>query len=659
MDLLKFYPLTWHYNKYNNKLYCKGLSDKREYVKISINLSSTFLLTSIDKIDPNDLEEIKSNYNCESCKISDVSDNTLILRNPIINSRDNWISIDSDPYGKVTSFFEYNNINPYEPFIIKRYGVMDKYNLINENQIIKTDIKNNTNLLRRIFWDIEVVTPRKEFVYAKYIDNHIISISMILQSFNSEGIEEIKSYFIYWGSYDVKNQNFESIRFSNEADVIHKFFKIIDDFSPDRMYTFNGDSFDTPYIIERCNIHSIIPKNIKFISKRIKGRFQWETVKVFNTPDIEHFDIIRIMLKFYPGLPNYKLETIGNLFIGEGKTGLDIEEMFRSFYTQSEEGMESLANYSVKDSVLLMRLNKKLKFDDLLENVANSCGILTSEILDINDDILVDKCAYIVDPGSYNLSGEIVKNNFFTKIIQQVIYKDIHIYDYSIYYSIEMQRYENKFNYDISIKSLELPAKVKSNLYWSKYFIRGPEKTYINELITQNDNIIEMSDINLKSVGPVRDLLDGSLILINKYTHYLQLGKISFVARNLDGLIIKSGTSKVLKPTFKMALDYLDSVINYIFDQTNKIPEYQLEMGKLNDYLIETKLKDIDEYPNGSDKYILAYQFDQRISTWTKVKYYMTINGPILKDLYKGEELNISYYEKELNPIKKLLKYKK
>ncbi len=33
---------------------------------------------------------------------------------------------------------------------------------------------------------------------------------------------------------------------------------------------------------------------------------------------VEHVDILRVMLKFYPGLPNYKLETIGSLFLGEG-----------------------------------------------------------------------------------------------------------------------------------------------------------------------------------------------------------------------------------------------------------------------------------------------------------------------------------------------------
>jgi len=647
--------LTWYYNKKYEQLLCKGLIDKKEYLTIKINLSSTFLLTSIDKIDPNDLNDISDNYNPTSVKISDISQNTIILRNPIIKSRDNWISIESDPYGKITSFFEYN-INPYEPFLIKNLNINFD---INERQIIKTDIKRDPNILRRIYWDIEVVTPRKEFVYAKYIDNHIIAISLILQSYDQEGKEIIKPYFLYWGSYDVKNTDFLSIKYSKEADVILKFFEIIEEFQPDRMYTFNGDSFDIPYVIERCKIHDIIPKNIKFVSKRIKGRFQWETVKIFDTPNIEHFDIIRIMLKFNQGLPNYKLDTIGKLFIGEGKTGLDIEEMFKSFYIQSAEGMESLAKYSVKDSILLMQLNKKLNFDELLEKVSNSCGIIASDILDSSDETLVNKCAFMVDPGSYNLSGQIIKNNFFTDIKQNVLYKDIHIYDYSIYYSIEMQRYENKFNYDLSIRSIELPAKVKSNLYWSKYFIRGTEETYINALIRENKNIVEMSDINIKSIGPINELLEGSLILLNRYTHYLQLGKVSFVARNLDGVIIKSGTSKVLKPTFKMALNYLDQVINYLFDQNDKIPKYQVEMGKLDDYLIETKLKDIDEYANGTDKYILAYQFNERISTWTKVKYYMTKSGPKLKDIYDGEELNIDYYEKELKAIKKLLKYKK
>ena len=149
--LYKFYPLTWYYNKKYEQLLCKGLIDKKEYLTIKINLSSTFLLTSIDKIDPNDLNDISDNYNPTSVKISDISQNTIILRNPIIKARDNWISIESDPYGKITSFFEYN-INPYEPFLIKNLNINFD---INERQIIKTDIKRDPNILRRIYWDIE------------------------------------------------------------------------------------------------------------------------------------------------------------------------------------------------------------------------------------------------------------------------------------------------------------------------------------------------------------------------------------------------------------------------------------------------------------------------------------------------------------------------
>ena len=675
MNLHKFYPLTWYldrrghqdqgFSDTNEILYCKGLLENGKQIILKINLGSTKILISSEKIEVSDLEDVSSTYSASKILISQINPNAIILRNPIISSMDNWISIETDPVGRVTSFFQIKGINPYDPFLIEIKEGMKGEVELHESKIIKRlDIPMASHNLKRIYWDIEVVTPRKEFVYAKYIDNHIISISLIFQN----GDKKI-SYFLYWGTYEVINKDFTSIIFSKESDMIIRFFELIVEFSPDRMYTYNGDSFDIPYLIERCTLHDIIPpKNFKFVNKRIKGRFQWENVKAFDTKSIEHFDILRIMLRFYPGLINYRLETIARLFLGEGKTGLEIEEMFKSFYIQSSTGIEDLAKYSVKDSLLLLKLNEKLKFDKLMETISNSCGVICSQILDLYDYELINKCAFMVDPGSYSLFGEKSEHQINTNSVikQNYLYKDIYVYDYSIYYSIEMQRYQSKFNHELSNRSLELHSKLKADLYWSKYFVKeeSTEGNYISQLKLLNfDNIIEITDITIKSIGPMKDLIEGSLALLNRYSYYLQLGKLSYAAREaIDGSIIKAGTKKELKPTFKMSKDYLDQVLNYLFSDRSsglELPEYYVEDGTFEDYEIDIKLKDIDEYPVGSDKWKLASQFNQKIKTWTRVKYYMTVNGPILKELYNSEVLETDFYEKELKNIKKLLKFKR
>ena len=650
MNFSKVYPLSWFHDKKNDELICKAviISHGRRFIRV--RLGSTKILTSVDEIDANEIKDIMDEYNASKVMLSNVSKTTLILRNPIMESNANWVSVETDPQGLISSFFQIKDINPYEPFLIKEYKDNDEE--INERNILKTDIKERA-ILRKLYWDLEIVTSRKEFVYAQYIDNPIIYVSFVLDDGDTK-----TPYFLHWGSYDIQNKDFISVRFSREKDMLEYFFNIIEEFDPDRMYTFNGDSFDIPYLIQRCEINGIIPKNIKFVNKRIKGRFEWETVKAFNTPGIEHFDILRIMLRFYPGLPNYRLETIGRLFIGEGKTGLGIEEMFRSFYIQESEGMEASAKYSVKDSLLLATLNEKLNFDNVLESVANSCGMINNEILDTYDYTLVDKCAYRTDPGSINMSGLVLKDKVLSEIKQNTLYKNIYSYDYSGYYTLEMQRYENQFNYDLSLRTLDLPSKVKSQLYYSKYFHREPDNL-IEQLINSSNNIIEVTDVSIKSIGQLEDLFPGTLIEMKKYTHYLQLGKASYTAKDIEGNIIKVGTVKVLKPSFKMAQDYLIRVLEYIFEISNERPEYDVKNANLEDYVIETKLKDIEEYPLATDKYILAVQFNQRIKTWTRVKYYMTVKGPILKELYNNEELDLNYYDKELKNIKKLLKYRK
>ena len=668
MQEYDFYPLVWTQAK--NYLKVKGKLNSKE-INLNIPLGTTKINKSYDILNSEDKAGLFSYYDASKLGTSIIDPRIIIMRNPIIEDEDesNWSDSKEDPMGKVTSFFQALDISPYTPFIVYlRDSQIDEFiPSVNERYIRRSSRKDNlSGEMKRLYWDIEVVTPRKEFVYAKYIDNHIISISLV---YTHKDI--IRKYFLYWGAYEITNKDFTSIRYSREKEVIEKFYDLIIEIKPDRMYTFNGDSFDIPYLVERSKLNSIDPRTILFEDRRIKGRFKWEDVVTLKIAGTDQIDILRVMLKFYPGLPNYKLETIGKLFLGEGKTGLQIEEMFKSFYIQSSTGMEDLARYSVKDSVLLSQLNTKVGIDILLEDICNKCGMLLSELLDTYNLDIIDKFTYMVDPGSVYSSGKSEDSPYLSNIEQNRIYKNVHIYDYSTYYTIELNQSNDDFTFSASEKSEGFPGSLKETLYWSKYVIRSDSFNTLRDLINSVDNKIEVTPTLIKTLGPIdAERTEGAALkLVDRYTHFLPLGKVSFVAKNWIGEIVKIGTVKILKPKFKLGVDYLNECIKYIFEEVNYVSKDQildispeiprLETVDIKDLLLEVKIKDKSEYAVNSEKYVLANQYGKSISTWVNIKYYMTTIGPVIEELINGHMINREYYIKELNNIKKILKHRK
>ena len=658
-------PLTWHLTR--DKLICKGFINGN-INKIKIPLGSTKIILYDTQLSSEEQKELFDSYDALKLGVSRLNSNVIIARNPIIpqDESHDWVDIKVDPTGQITSLFQSLAIKPYGSFLI--YPGMTE--VTHEKQITPTIENNRKRLYKRLYWDIEVVTPRKEFVYAKYIDNHIISISVVFVDRDGSSVwgisggisggKEFQSYFLYWGAYDIQNRDFISVKFSNEGDLLRYFYSLVKDLSPDRMYTFNGDSFDIPYLIERTKLHNIRPNLGYFRSKRIKGRFTWETVQVWVIEDIEQIDIIRVMLKFFPGLPNYKLETIGKTFLGEGKTGLDIEEMFKSFYIQDPRGMELLSKYSVQDSVLLHKLNNTLAIDDLLESVCNSCGTIISEVLNLYDSELINKLAYRIDPGSVFSVGEEIPGIVYNSTLKiGKIYRDVHIYDYSIYYALEISQYSDDFTFLLNEWSFGFPGHLKAYLYASKYFQRNPDLDIVKGFLKNLGNtLLEVTPTLIKTMGPIQN---ENLILRDIYTHLLPLGKISLAARKLDGTIITIGTAKILKPKFKLGQKFLIDCLKYIFGdipESPKIPDFT--KVDPTDLLIAAKIKNKDEYPVGTINYILAEQSGENIQTWATLRYYMTEEGPVLQELIKTDDaIDNEYYLSELRDIGKILKYRK
>jgi hypothetical protein len=275
----------------------------------------------------------------------------------------------------------------------------------------------------------------------------------------------------------------------------------------------------------------------------------------------------------------------------------------------------------------------------------------------------------MVEPGSVYLQKN-VKNELIntSEIIPNKLYSNVYVYDYTNYYTIEMQQYDDDFTFGLSEKSKNFPSPLKSELFKSEYYLGG--SNLIQKLFNQN-KCIEITNNVIKTIGEAQDET-GSLVVLDRYNYLLTLGKVSFIAENHLGQIIKVGTAKVIKPKFKLGVDFLDLCLKYLFGgkigisnnleipilpEKPKLPD--LSLVSPQDLVLTIKIKDISEYPVGTLKFKLAQQLNKSISTWTNVKYYMTTRGPVLEELIQSSDvIDSDFYKKELQGISKILNYK-
>ena len=185
-----------------------------------------------------------------------------------------------------------------------------------------SDVKISTN---KLFWDIEVISPDRNFTDATNPTHEIFMISAI-----SEIDNNVVAYILTTkNTDDFPEATFK--KYETEKELIIGFFDLWRKINPDRCMHYNGDSYDMPYILKRAKLLDIkILSLSKLLSPSIVisqlhpspiGIQRDETII---SPGVEKLDLITYLRRFYPGNTNYRLETTGILYLGEGKSGLEI-----------------------------------------------------------------------------------------------------------------------------------------------------------------------------------------------------------------------------------------------------------------------------------------------------------------------------------------------
>lgn len=653
------------------QIFCIDVNGSSCYVRLEA--VSTVLLEFKDVITEDDLKNINDEYQPKDSSLSLTNDYAISLRGVNINKL-KYTDYLKDSQGLLSSFWEARNIKPYSWIYIKEYEFLtNKYTIMDIELLTKEEfiypveeIEKFDFSTRKLFFDIEVISHDRNFTDAKVLSHEIFMISVV-----SEINNVMSTYILITKNTDTFKEA-EFLIYKTEKDMIIGFFDLWREINPDRTINYNGDSYDMPYILKRCKLLKItVPSLSKLLSPSIVMNMKhpspvgYEWSKTILSPGVEKLDLITYFRRFYPGNVNYRLETTGKLYIDEGKSGLEIEEMFRIIESNDPVQTKKVSWYSYKDSILLYNLWNKLDIENKIEDLCNDIYCTIEELLRLDEEILISRMFYHIDYSTSLIGKMGISDIKFLKPFDIKSYKNLYYYKYDEIFNIalsilnEIEQYEEYLDKIID-RIKYLPTYMKAMVIYSNYLPSQIQNNF-EELLDGFEDIIAIDGNYIYSSNPNIE----ELILIGKYDNLFVLTKSSMIQYN-DGVFTRIGLHKICRPKYeymKIAVDsYLLDYINgkKIIGQRTTVKELS-KMDK-NLFIINTKVKPLYSYKDKNGiKHKMAKELtdnDVIVTSWISIKYvYSDDEFTIINKDSNIDKISLDYkkYSDELNEIYKTL----
>lgn len=165
--------------------------------------------------------------------------------------------------------------------------------------------------------------------------------------------------------------------FEREEDMLLAFLDIIEDV--DILYTWNGEGFDIPYIVNRITriLGKEYTRKLSLWDAYPKKREFERYGKAQTTYDIigrVHLDYLQLYRKYtYHEMHSYRLDAIAEYELGDTKTPYTgtLDQLYNNDY-------EKFIEYNRQDVILLSKMESKLKFIQLTNTLAHENCVLLS-----------------------------------------------------------------------------------------------------------------------------------------------------------------------------------------------------------------------------------------------------------------------------------------
>jgi len=231
--------------------------------------------------------------------------------------------------------------------------------------------------LQTCFFDIEVdFDPDRGYSSPEDPFNAVTSITLYL-----DWMEQLITLAIPPKSMSMETaqdlcKNFDNTYlFNREEDLISAFLDLIED--ADVLSGWNSEGYDIPYLVMRTN--RVLSKDDtrkfclwgQFPKKRTFERFGAENI-TFDLIGRVHMDYMQLYRKYtYEERHSYSLDAIGEYELDERKT--QYEGTLDQLYNRD---FKTFIDYNRQDVMLLVKLDKKLRFLDLANELAHDNTVL-------------------------------------------------------------------------------------------------------------------------------------------------------------------------------------------------------------------------------------------------------------------------------------------
>lgn len=221
------------------------------------------------------------------------------------------------------------------------------------------------NKIRLYTIDIETAAEFGGFPQPEYAQEEILLIT----------IQDYATKKIYtWGSrpFSEVMNNYTYYECANESDLLNKFLSFWEANYPDVVTSWNGNSFDIPYMINRIR-RILNDSDVKRLSpwKFINDRQVYRNNKIeiqYDIYGIALLDYLELYKKYsFKNPENYRLDTIAFNELGQKKLDHSQYETFKDFYTYD---WNTYVKYNKIDVELVDKLEEKLQLINMAIDLA-------------------------------------------------------------------------------------------------------------------------------------------------------------------------------------------------------------------------------------------------------------------------------------------------
>lgn len=231
--------------------------------------------------------------------------------------------------------------------------------------------------LHTAFFDIEVdFDPEKGYSRPDDPFNPITAISVYLDWMDKMVTLVLPPKGMSWAEAEATVAKFDdTFLFEREEELLGTFLDLIED--ADILSGWNSEGYDIPYTVNR--VTRVLSKDDtrrfclweQLPKKRTFERFGAENI-TFDIIGRVHLDYMQLYRKYtYEERHSYSLDAIGEFELNERKT--DYEGTLDQLYNND---FETFIEYNRQDTMLLKKLDDKLKFIDLANELAHANTVL-------------------------------------------------------------------------------------------------------------------------------------------------------------------------------------------------------------------------------------------------------------------------------------------